>query len=79
MLVDGTGVQYPIISFALANIATLYPDKVDDIGFFPQPGDSADKKMESLHGRRVRFILTKQASMLTKQRNGQSSLLHQKL
>jgi len=43
MLVDGTGVQYPMISFALANIATLYPDQVDDIGFFPQPSDSADK------------------------------------
>ncbi|PFO06364.1 ABC transporter substrate-binding protein [Bacillus sp. AFS076308] len=43
MLVDGTGVQYPMISFALANIATLYPDQIDNIGFFPQPGDSADK------------------------------------
>ena len=43
MLVDGTGVQYPMISFALANIAKLYPDQMDNIGFFPQPGDSADK------------------------------------
>ncbi|WP_342047855.1 ABC transporter substrate-binding protein [Bacillus sp. OTU530] len=43
MLVDGTGVQYPIISFALPNIAKLYPDQIDNIGFFPQPGDNADK------------------------------------
>ncbi|MED4225270.1 ABC transporter substrate-binding protein [Neobacillus cucumis] len=43
MLVDGTGVQYPMISFALANLAKLYPDQINNIGFFPQPGDSADK------------------------------------
>ena len=43
MLAEGTGVQYPMISFALANLAKLYPDQIDDIGFFPQPGDSADK------------------------------------
>lgn len=43
MLVDGSGAHYPMISFALSNIATLYPDQIDNIGFFPQPGDSADK------------------------------------
>ncbi|MEH7118807.1 ABC transporter substrate-binding protein [Neobacillus vireti] len=43
MLAEGTGVQYPMITFALPNIEKLYPDKINDIGFFPQPGDSADK------------------------------------
>ncbi|WP_462409562.1 ABC transporter substrate-binding protein [Neobacillus sp. Marseille-QA0830] len=43
MLAEGTGVQYPMITFALPNIETLYPDKINDIGFFPQPGESSDK------------------------------------
>ncbi|WP_160720570.1 ABC transporter substrate-binding protein [Bacillus sp. USDA818B3_A] len=43
MLVEGTGVQYPMISFALPAIAQAYPNQVDNIGFFPMPGDSADK------------------------------------
>ncbi|SFB06419.1 raffinose/stachyose/melibiose transport system substrate-binding protein [Cohnella sp. OV330] len=42
MLVDGTGVQYPMLTFALSNIFATYPDKIDDIGVFAQPGDSAD-------------------------------------
>ncbi len=41
MLVDGSGVQYPMLTFALDNIKNIAPDKVADIGFFPQPGDSA--------------------------------------
>lgn len=40
MLADGTGAQYPILSSALTNIATTYPDKINDIGIFPQPSDS---------------------------------------
>ncbi|MEH7155821.1 ABC transporter substrate-binding protein [Neobacillus drentensis] len=43
MLADGTGVHYPMITFALANLAATSPDKMQDIGFFPQPSDSADK------------------------------------
>ncbi|WP_121613416.1 ABC transporter substrate-binding protein [Mesobacillus foraminis] len=43
MLAEGTGAHYPMITFALPNIATMYPDKIDDIGFFPQPGDKADQ------------------------------------
>jgi raffinose/stachyose/melibiose transport system substrate-binding protein len=43
MLADGTGAHYPMITFALANLATNFPDKMEDIGFFPQPHDSADK------------------------------------
>ncbi|MFC4321452.1 ABC transporter substrate-binding protein [Litchfieldia salsa] len=42
MLADGTGAHYPMITFALANIAANYPDQMQDIGFFPQPSDSAD-------------------------------------
>lgn len=40
MLVDGTGVQYPMLTFALGNIAA---DQIDNIGFFPVPSDNADK------------------------------------
>jgi len=40
MLADGSGVQYPMLTFALANIRSIAPDKVNDIGFFGQPGDT---------------------------------------
>jgi raffinose/stachyose/melibiose transport system substrate-binding protein len=40
MLADGTGVHYPMLTFALSNIRTLAPDKANDIGFFGQPGDT---------------------------------------
>ncbi|MBT2700459.1 carbohydrate ABC transporter substrate-binding protein [Bacillus sp. ISL-40] len=43
MLVDGTGVHYPSLSWVLMAIATNYPDKIKDIGFFPQPGDTPGK------------------------------------
>ncbi|ASS68617.1 MULTISPECIES: extracellular solute-binding protein [unclassified Paenibacillus] len=43
MLVDGTGVQYPMLTFALSNIYANYPDQIGNIGVFAQPGDSADK------------------------------------
>jgi len=43
MLIDGTGVQYPMLSAILTTIAASYPDKIKDIGFFPQPGDNPDK------------------------------------
>jgi raffinose/stachyose/melibiose transport system substrate-binding protein len=42
MLVDGTGVQYPIVSGVLSVIKRDFPDRINDIGFFPQPGDSSD-------------------------------------
>ena len=41
MLVDGKGVQYPMLSQALGNIYTLYPDQISNIGTFGQPGDDA--------------------------------------
>jgi raffinose/stachyose/melibiose transport system substrate-binding protein len=43
MLTEGTGAHYPILTFALNNLGANYADKMQDIGFFPQPGDSADK------------------------------------
>lgn len=43
MLAEGKGVHYPMLTQALPIIAKNYPDKVNDIGVFPQPSDSADK------------------------------------
>lgn len=43
MLAEGKGAQYPMLTFALPAIQQNFPDKMDDIGFFAQPGDSADK------------------------------------
>lgn len=41
MLVSGDGLYYPMLTFALDAIASTYPDKIDDIGFFAQPADNA--------------------------------------
>lgn len=41
LLADGEGAHYPMLSFALPTIATNWPDKVNDIGFFAQPGADA--------------------------------------
>jgi len=41
MLLDGKGANYPMLTFATATMAGLDPVKVNDIGFFAQPGDSA--------------------------------------
>ncbi|MFO7679533.1 MAG: extracellular solute-binding protein [Chloroflexota bacterium] len=43
MLANGVGAHFPMLSFALPTIATNWPDKINDIGFFAQPGPSADK------------------------------------
>lgn len=43
MLANGEGVHYPITSGALRAIATAFPDLLGDIGFFPTPGDDAEK------------------------------------
>jgi raffinose/stachyose/melibiose transport system substrate-binding protein len=43
LLADGKGAHYPMLSFALSTIATNSPDKVNDIGFFAQPGTDAAK------------------------------------
>jgi len=39
LLATGQGAHYPMLSFALAQVAELFPDYVDDIGIFGQPGD----------------------------------------
>ena len=40
-LASGDGAHYPMLTFAFANLKALAPDKVNDIGFFAQPGESA--------------------------------------
>jgi len=42
MLVEGQGVYYPMLSFALPYIEENYPDGIDDIGYFGQPGDDPE-------------------------------------
>jgi raffinose/stachyose/melibiose transport system substrate-binding protein len=44
MLVAGSGVQYPMVSGVLTTIEKNYPNSINDIGFFPQPGDTSDQK-----------------------------------
>ncbi len=43
MLAEGKGAHYPMLSFAVPAIVQNFPDNVDDIGFFAQPGDDAGK------------------------------------
>jgi raffinose/stachyose/melibiose transport system substrate-binding protein len=43
MLIDGTGVQYPMLSALLPEMKKNYPNQYKDIGFFAQPGDDPDK------------------------------------
>lgn len=42
MLVYGDGVHYPMLTQALSYIYEIYPEFIDDIGVFGQPGDNAD-------------------------------------
>ncbi|RRJ65172.1 extracellular solute-binding protein [Paenibacillus oralis] len=42
MLAEGKGAHYPMLSFAVPALEQNFPDKMGDIGFFAQPGDSAD-------------------------------------
>ncbi|HUC90598.1 MAG TPA: ABC transporter substrate-binding protein [Paenibacillus sp.] len=42
MLADGEGVHYPMLTGALDSIMQNSPDKINDIGVFPIPSDSAD-------------------------------------
>jgi len=43
MLAEGKGAHYPMLTFVIPTIAQNNPEAIDDIGFFAQPGDSADK------------------------------------
>ena len=42
MLVEGQGVYYPMLSFALAYIEENFGDEINNIGSFGQPGDDPD-------------------------------------
>jgi raffinose/stachyose/melibiose transport system substrate-binding protein len=42
MIATGEAAHYPMLTFALPTIAENFPDNIDDIGFFAQPGSSAD-------------------------------------
>ncbi|MZQ85354.1 extracellular solute-binding protein [Paenibacillus sp. 5J-6] len=41
MLAEGKGAQYPMLSLATPVLEQNFPDKMKDIGFFAQPGDTA--------------------------------------
>jgi raffinose/stachyose/melibiose transport system substrate-binding protein len=41
MLLDGKGANYPMLTFATATMGNIDPVKINDIGFFAQPGDTA--------------------------------------
>lgn len=41
MLANGEVAHYPMLTFAVGQIAATFPDAADDIGFFAQPGDDA--------------------------------------
>jgi len=41
MLANGEGAHYPMLTFATGALSENYPDQIDDIGFFAQPGDDA--------------------------------------
>jgi raffinose/stachyose/melibiose transport system substrate-binding protein len=43
LLATGQGVHYPILSWALNNIQADYPEYINDIGVFGQPGDDPGK------------------------------------
>ncbi|MDD7970907.1 ABC transporter substrate-binding protein [Roseinatronobacter alkalisoli] len=42
MVALGEAAHYPMLTFAIAAIQQNHPDEQDDVGFFAQPGDSAD-------------------------------------
>lgn len=42
MVATGEAAHYPMLTFAVATIIANHPDNVEDVGFFPVPGDSSD-------------------------------------
>ncbi len=42
MLANGEGAHYPMLTFAISALQDNYPEQIDDIGFFAQPGDNPD-------------------------------------
>lgn len=43
MVSFGEAAHYPMLTFAVGGIQANYPEKINDVGFFAQPGDDADK------------------------------------
>jgi raffinose/stachyose/melibiose transport system substrate-binding protein len=43
MLATGKGVHWPMLTTALANVAAIYPEYINDIGVFGQPGNDPNK------------------------------------
>ena len=43
MVASGEGAHYPMLTFATTAIVASYPDLIDNVGFFAQPGDDAAK------------------------------------
>ncbi len=41
LLAEGKGAHYPMLTFALTTLADNFPEQIDDIGFFAQPGNDA--------------------------------------
>jgi raffinose/stachyose/melibiose transport system substrate-binding protein len=43
MVATGEAAHYPMLTFALGNVRQNFPDNVNDVGFFAQPGPDAAK------------------------------------
>jgi raffinose/stachyose/melibiose transport system substrate-binding protein len=43
MVATGEAAHYPMLTFALGNLKQNFPENLNDVGFFAQPGDSPDK------------------------------------
>jgi raffinose/stachyose/melibiose transport system substrate-binding protein len=43
MVATGEAAHYPMLTFALGNIKQNFPENLNDVGFFAQPGDDAGK------------------------------------
>jgi raffinose/stachyose/melibiose transport system substrate-binding protein len=43
LLASGKGAHFPMLTFAVGTLAASDPDRINDVGFFGQPGDDAAK------------------------------------
>ena len=48
LLIAGDGVHFPMLTFVLGSLYNLDPENMDNIGFFPQPGDAPDSNGATL-------------------------------
>jgi len=42
MVATGEGAHYPMLTFAVGTVNETYPEHINDVGFFAQPGDDPD-------------------------------------